>query len=223
MAAFEDAFTDIDGTALDAHTPDIGTGWIFSTTSTNAQINASNQLKTVDGGAKQNCLCDDLGAADHQVWVQFPMLSGNVVNSRICIRLFDTTDYALGVSFNASNQLHFTKRISSSTSTLGTDVTGVSNGEWVRLKVVGDAITWWRASGSEPIDPTQDTNWTAIDSATNSNKNTETRAGLLLFGTSASQTIDDPFIDNFRHNVIPAAGGNLLLSHPPEMHGGFMQ
>jgi hypothetical protein len=223
MADFEDEFTESSAVILQSHTPDVGTQWDwnaftgdsgFAVDATNDWLVASlnDVAETIGNG--YGTINPSLGDADQQVWARSKSLSSDNRDAHMCVRLVDRANF-IGWSNYGTGSLgnRLRKRVSGTLTDLvqsqGTDE------YWYRVKAEGNTLSLWEASGSEPTDPTEDTNWTQVGTnQTVTDHNTETDCGVVNIGADSGASLT-PWIDSFRANTVGAAGG---LSIPVAMN-----
>lgn len=198
MAAFEDAFSDTEPTALENHTPDVGTGWsLISGTTTVFEIRKDTSVDgEIDATSSTNdgYHCDDQGSADHITIGRMSNVawSGGHRDMFMCVRL---TDYQNHIGWRWYGTGSLGSRVTKVNGGSRTDLITQDGAEaniregWVKVEAEGDSIELFHGgTGSSP-------SWVSQASVTDSFNNTETRQGVVKDGGGL---LGLEFLDNFQ-------------------------
>jgi hypothetical protein len=134
----QDSFTDIDGTLLPLHTPEVGSWTAIGITV--MQVNGANQCEVVTGhpgGALQQA---STGSADHYAQaILFTAVLGGYNIGGPAVRMSSNGD-CIYANERLTQSRIFTA-VNETLTSIGSSATGIATGDTVRLEVSGTSLT----------------------------------------------------------------------------------
>ena len=196
MALFEALFNVGSDTALEAYTPDTGTGFtlVSGTASTGLVVSSSNTLQPDNATGDAIYYSDNLGSADNYIEIKLDGISNQYTDSFICTRFVDADNF-VGIQMGGLGAAGFRliKKVAGVSTTLIS--TGPSSGDIFRIEVEGTDVKFFK--NTVQVGSTQ----TVTDFST------ETSQGFYINNSNNTQT----WVSEYRADTLGSSGITITL------------